>query len=233
MSRTLDDLKRRVCDANLALVGEGLVIQTWGNVSGADRQLGAMVIKPSGVAYDGMRPEHMVAVSLESGRPLDSDLRPSSDTATHLELYRAFEKIAGVVHTHSTFATAWAQGCRSLPALGTTHADYFHGPVPCTRPLTEQEVGGEYEANTGRVIVETFEGIDPLAVPAVLVGQHGPFTWGASPEKAVASAILLEHLCLLASQTLRVNPDVQGIPRHLLDKHYLRKHGPGAYYGQK
>jgi len=229
----MDDLKRRVCDANLALVGEGLVIQTWGNVSGADRKRGVMVIKPSGVAYDGMRPEHMVAVSLETGEPLDGDLRPSSDTPTHLELYRAFETIGGVVHTHSTFATAWAQGCRSLPALGTTHADYFHGPVPCTRPLTEQEVADEYEANTGRVIVEAFDGIDPLAVSAVLVGQHGPFTWGTGPAQAVASAILLEHLCLLASETLRVNPTIQGIPRHLLDKHYLRKHGPGAYYGQE
>lgn len=229
----LEDLKRRVCDANLGLVKEGLVIQTWGNVSGVDRASGCAVIKPSGVAYDAMRPEHMVVVSLETGEAVEGDLRPSSDTPTHVLLYRAFETIGGVVHTHSLYATAWAQARRDLPALGTTHADYFHGPAPCTRLLTDDEIATDYEANTGHVIVERFGGLDPLHSPGVLVASHAPFAWGATVEKAVENAVVLEHLARLASETLRVAPDAAPMQQTLLDKHFLRKHGPGAYYGQK
>ena len=229
----LEDLKKRVCDANLKLVAEGLVIQTWGNVSGVDRASGNMVIKPSGVPYDEMRPEEMVVVALDDGRVVEGDLRPSSDTPTHRILYRAFEGIGGVVHTHSLYATAWAQALRDLPALGTTHADYFHGPVPCTRVMTAQEIESEYEANTGEVIVERFAGLDPQHVPGVLVASHAPFAWGPTPDKAVENAVVLEHLARLASETLRVNPAAGAMQSVLLDKHFFRKHGPGAYYGQK
>ena len=208
------------------------MIQTWGNASGIDREKGLVVIKPSGVPYDRMKPGHMVVVSLESGEVLEGDLKPSSDTPTHLALYSAFRRIGGVVHTHSLFATAWAQTCRALPALGTTHADYFHGPVPCTRLLRPREIHSDYEANTGRVIVETFQGRDPLACPAVLVASHGPFTWGKTPAEAVHNAAVLEHLVRLASETLRLFPSARPMQRVLLDKHFLRKHGPGAYYGQ-
>nr|CAA9291032.1 L-ribulose-5-phosphate 4-epimerase [uncultured Armatimonadetes bacterium] len=229
----LEALKQRVCDANLQLVEDGLVIQTWGNVSGVDRAGGNAVIKPSGVPYREMRPEHMVVVSLQTGEVVEGDLRPSSDTATHLLLYRAFAEIGGVVHTHSLYATAWAQAKRDLPDLGTTHADYFHGPVPCTRLLTTEEIETEYEANTGHVIVERFAGLDPLHFPGVLVASHAPFAWGATVEKSVENALVLEHLARLASETLRVAPDVGPMQKALLDKHFLRKHGPGAYYGQK
>ncbi len=228
----LEELKQKVCDANLALVREGLVIFTWGNVSGIDRASGRVVIKPSGVAYDGMGPEHMVVVSLDDGRVVEGELRPSSDTPTHLELYRAFGDIGGVVHTHSTHATAWAQARKEIPALGTTHADYFYGPVPCTRLLTPDEIQTDYEANTGKVIVERFLALSPTERPGVLVADHGPFTWGPSPAAAVFNAVILEHLAKLATETLRVDLYPKPVSRELLDKHFLRKHGPGAYYGQ-
>jgi L-ribulose-5-phosphate 4-epimerase len=228
----LDELRKQVCDANLRLVGSGLVIETWGNVSGVDHQADAMVIKPSGVPYEGMKPEHMVAVSLSTGKVLEGLLKPSSDSPTHLELYRAFDGIGGMVHTHSLYATAWAQARKPIPPLGTTHADYFCGPIPCTRPMTAKEIRTEYEANTGKVIVERFSGLDPLATPAVLVAGHGPFTWGKSPDQAVENAIVLEHLARLAIQTLRIGPYPRPISRELLEKHFFRKHGPGRYYGQ-
>lgn len=229
----LEELKQRVCDANLKLVAEGLVIQTWGNVSAVDRASGNVVIKPSGVPYDAMKPEHMVVVSLESGAVVEGDLRPSSDTPTHVVLYRAFPEIGGVVHTHSLYATAWAQGLRDIPALGTTHADYFHGPVPCTRLMTPDEILGEYEARTGDVIVERFAGMDALHFPGVLVASHAPFAWGATVEKAVENAVVLENVARLASETIRINPNIGAMQQELLDKHFLRKHGAGAYYGQK
>jgi L-ribulose-5-phosphate 4-epimerase len=229
----LEALKKEVCDANRRLVAEGLVVQTWGNVSAIDRRRGLMVIKPSGVSYEQMNFRQMVVVSLKTGEVVDGALKPSSDTPTHLNLYRAFPAIGGVVHTHSLFATAWAQARRELPALGTTHADYFHGAVPCTRPLRAAEIKGDYEANTGKVIVERFAKVDPLAFPGVLVAGHGPFTWGKTPGTAVDSAVVLEFLARMASETLKINPRTKGIPQVLLDKHFLRKHGDGAYYGQK
>lgn len=228
----LEALKKHVCAANLRLVTEGLVVQTWGNVSGIDRARGLIVIKPSGVSYDRMRPGHMVTVSLKTGKVVDGALKPSSDTPTHLELYRAFPEIGGVVHTHSLYATAWAQARRAIPPLGTTHADYFHGAVPCTRPLRAGEIQGDYEANTGKVIVECFARLDPLALPGVLVASHGPFTWGRTPGAAVDSGVVVEFLARMACETLAIAPAAKAVPRALLDKHYLRKHGAGAYYGQ-
>jgi L-ribulose-5-phosphate 4-epimerase len=228
----LEDLKQQVCQANLDLVDEGLVIQTWGNVSGVDREKGLMVIKPSGVPYETMTADDMAVVSLDSGERVEGKLKPSSDTPTHLVLYRAFEAIGGVVHTHSLYATAWAQAMRDVPPLGTTHADYVHGPIPCTRMLRVDEIEGDYEANTGHVIVERLAGIDPRHCPAVLVAGHGPFAWGHAPGKAVTNAAVLEHLCRLASETLRIDAAVDHLPHQLLDKHFLRKHGPDAYYGQ-
>ncbi len=229
----LENLKKQVCEANLMLVSEGLVIHTFGNVSGVDRKSGMMVIKPSGVSYDTLAAEQMVVVSLADGRVAEGKLRPSSDTPTHLELYRAYDRIGGVVHTHSPFATAWAQAGRDLPAYGTTHADYFHGPVPCTRPLRNAEIQGEYEANTGKVIVERMAGIDPLDMPAILVAGHGPFAWGAAAAEAVHNAAMLEYLAGMAAQTERLNSSAAPVSRELLDKHFFRKHGPGKYYGQK
>lgn len=229
----LKQLKAEVCKANLDLVREGLVIQTWGNVSGIDRERGLVVIKPSGVSYDGMKPEHQVVVSLETGKAVEGDLEPSSDTATHLVLYRAFPKIGGVVHTHSLYATAWAQAKRDLPSYGTTQADYWYGDVPCTRLLTPKEIKDNYEANTGHVIVERFKNLDPTQHPAVLVASHGPFTWGKDAHNAVHNAVVLEFVARLASETLRLNPKLKPMQSALLDKHFLRKHGPGAYYGQK
>jgi L-ribulose-5-phosphate 4-epimerase len=228
----LEKLKQQVCQANLELVREGLVIQTWGNASGLDRARGLMVIKPSGVSYDRMQPRHMVVVELGSGRVVEGKLKPSSDTETHLVLYRGFSGIAGVVHTHSLCATAWAQTCRPVPALGTTHADYFHGAVPCTRLLKPREIESDYEDNTGRVIVETFAGRDPLSCPAVLVASHGPFAWGKSVQEAVHNAVVLEHVIRLAGETLRIIPSLKAMQQPLLNKHFFRKHGPGAYYGQ-
>lgn len=229
----LEQLKQQVFAANLQLAREKLVIDTWGNVSGVDRQAGLVVIKPSGVPYDTMKPEQMVAVSLATGKVVEGGLKPSSDTPTHLELYRAFAAIGGVVHTHSLYATVWAQARHDIPALGTTHADYFYGPVPCTRDMTPAEINADYEANTGKLIVERFKGLDPMQMQAVLVCQHGPFTWGVTPDKAVKNAVVLEQLALMAAQTLQINPGLVAMDAALLDKHFLRKHGPGAYYGQK
>jgi L-ribulose-5-phosphate 4-epimerase len=229
----LNSLKRDVCNANLDLVAEGLVVETWGNASGIDRARGLVVIKPSGVPYARMKPEHMVVVSLETGQVVEGALSPSSDTATHLELYRAFPAIGGVVHTHSLYATAWAQACQPIPSYGTTQADYWFGEVPCTRLLAAKEIKADYEFNTGRVIIETLAGLNPLEHPAVLVASHGPFTWGKDAEAAVRNAVVLEFVARLASETLRINPKTKPMQRVLLDKHFLRKHGPGAYYGQK
>jgi L-ribulose-5-phosphate 4-epimerase len=229
----LDKLKKEVCAANLKLVAEGLVIQTWGNASGIDRAAGLVVIKPSGVPYKAMKPEQMVVVELENGKVVEGTLNPSSDTPTHLVLYRAFKEIGGVVHTHSLYATAWAQACREIPALGTTHADYCHGPVPCTRLMRAQEIKGDYEANTGHVIVECLRKHDRLACPGVLVASHGPFAWGRSVAVAVENAAVLEHLARMASETLRIKPATPAMQQVLLDKHFFRKHGEKAYYGQK
>ncbi len=207
-------------------------METWGNASGIDRQRGLVVIKPSGVPYAGMTPRHMVVVSLQSGKVVEGRFKPSSDTPTHLVLYRAFPGIGAVVHTHSLYATAWAQAKRDLPSYGTTQADYCYGSVPCTRLLTAAEIRSDYEANTGHVIVERFRKLDPLQHPAVLVASHGPFAWGKNVADAVHNAIVLEFLARLASETLRLNPNLKPMQPALLDKHFLRKHGPNAYYGQ-
>jgi L-ribulose-5-phosphate 4-epimerase len=228
----IDALKTEVCRANLDLVREGLVVQTWGNVSGVDRAQGLMVIKPSGVAYDSLKPEQMVVVSLETGKAVEGSLRPSSDTPTHLVLYRKFANINGIAHTHSLFATAWAQAGRSIPVLGTTHADYWHGEVPVTRPLQTREIKVDYEANTGNVIVEGFKHLDPMRIPSALVAGHGPFAWGKNAAEAVHNAAVLEFVARLAAETLRINPGAGPIQPALLDAHYLRKHGPESYYGQ-
>jgi L-ribulose-5-phosphate 4-epimerase len=227
----LKALQEQVLEANLALVREGLVLGTWGNASGIDRERGVVVIKPSGVPYDGMRAEQMVALDLD-GRVLEGSLRPSSDTATHLALYKAFPGIGGVVHTHSHYATCWAQACQSIPCLGTTHADYFYGEVPITEALTESEIAQEYERNTGEVIVRRFAYLDPLHFPGVLVASHAPFTWGATPDKAVESAVVVEEIARMALHTLAITPGQRPISQALLDKHFLRKHGTAAYYGQ-
>ena len=230
----LEQLKQQVWEANMDLPKYGLVTFTWGNVSAVDRESGYAVIKPSGVPYDELKPEHMVVVDLE-GKPVESKLKPSSDTATHVLLYKAFPGIGGIVHTHSPWATSWAQAGRGIPALGTTHGDYFYGEVPCTRPMTEAEIKGAYELETGNVIVETFEknGIDPLRIPSVLVNSHAPFCWGKDAHEAVHNAVVLEEVAKMALHTFALNPGVQAMDQHLLDRHYLRKHGAGAYYGQK
>lgn len=229
----LEELRRQVWAANRDLPRRGLVTLTWGNVSGIDRASGLVVIKPSGVEYDELTPENLVVVDLD-GHVEEGTLRPSSDTATHLELYKAFPAVGGIVHTHSTHATAWAQARRDLPCYGTTHADTFYGPVPCTRQLTPAEVQNEYEKHTGTVIVETFRerGIDAAAVPGVLCACHGPFTWGGDAAKAVENAVILEEVARMALLTRQVDPAAVPAPQYLLDKHYHRKHGPGAYYGQ-
>ena len=228
----LKHLKQAVCAANLLLPKYNLVTFTWGNVSGIDREKGLVVIKPSGVEYDTMRPEDMVVVDLETGKVVDGDLNPSSDTPTHLELYRKFPDIGGVVHTHSRWATIFAQAGRGIPAYGTTQGDYFYGEIPCTRKMTEKEIKGEYELNTGKVIVETFKGKNPNDMPAVLVHSHGPFTWGSSPENAVHNAVVLEEVAMMALHTELLGQR-EPMQQVLLDKHYLRKHGANAYYGQK
>lgn len=230
-----EQLRESVYRANMALVEAGLVVLTWGNASGADRAAGVMAIKPSGVAYDKLRPADIVVLSLTTGHVIDGAGRPSSDTPSHLHLYRSFESINGVVHTHSTCATAFAQAMHDLPCLGTTHADSFFGAVPVTRPLTAAEIASDYELNTGRVIVECFKErrLDPAQVPAVLVASHAPFTWGATPEKAVENAIVLESAAQMALHTYALTPATAPVPQALLDKHFLRKHGPSAYYGQK
>lgn len=227
----LDKLRAEVLEANLELVRRGLVIDTFGNASGISREDGVVVIKPSGVPYDKMKPGDLVVTDL-NGKILKGSLRPSSDLATHIALYRAFPKIAGVAHTHSTHATAWAQARREIPCFGTTHADYFHGPIPVTEHLGASEVEADYEKNTGDEIVRRFAGINPLSMPAVLVAGHAPFCWGTSAREAAHTAVILEEVARLAFETLVLNPAAEPIPVTLRDKHFLRKHGPEAYYGQ-
>lgn len=230
----LEALKHAVWEANMDLPKYGLVTFTWGNVSGIDRESGYAVIKPSGIPYEELKAEQMVVVDLE-GNVVEGNLRPSSDTATHVLLYKAFPTIGGIVHTHSPWATSWAQAGRAIPALGTTHGDYFYGEVPCTRAMTEAEIKGEYELETGNVIVETFQSnnIDPNQVPSVLVNSHAPFCWGKDPHNAVHNAVVLEEVAKMALHTFQLNPNVQAMDQALLDRHYLRKHGANAYYGQK
>jgi L-ribulose-5-phosphate 4-epimerase len=227
----LEKLKEEVWRANLDLVKHELVLFTWGNASAIDREKGLVVIKPSGVSYEEMKPEDMVVVDLE-GRVVEGRLKPSSDTPTHLVLYRAFEEIGGVVHTHSTFATAWAQAGKDIPNIGTTHADYFGGDIPCTEDMTEEEIEGDYERETGNVIVRRFAGIDPMHVPGVLVKNHGPFSWGKDAAEAVYHAAVMEEVAKMAAIAFGINPRLTMNP-HLIRKHFSRKHGPGAYYGQK
>lgn len=226
------ELKRLAYEANMELEKRGLVVYTWGNVSQVDRERGIFAIKPSGVAYDKLRPEMMVLVNIETGEYIDEGYKPSSDTPTHLELYRAFSDIGGVTHTHSAAATSWAQACRSVPCFGTTHADYFRGEVPVTRALTKEEVDEAYEKNTGKVIIETFAGRNPAHTPAVLCAGHGPFTWGKNAADSVHNAVVLEELSKMAMWTIAINPSADKLPDHVADKHFLRKHGPNAYYGQ-
>ena len=230
----LPELRERVYKANCELPKHGLVKFTWGNVSAVDREAGLIVIKPSGVDYDKLSPENMVVTDLD-GNIVEGDLNPSSDLATHVELYKAFPKVGGVVHTHSTEAVGWAQAGRDIPFYGTTHADYFYGPIPAARSLTESEINTAYEKETGTVIIETFRErqIDPMAVPGVIVRNHGPFTWGKTPEAAVYHSVVLEEVAKMARFTEQIKPDVKEAPKYLMDKHYLRKHGPNAYYGQK
>lgn len=225
-----EELKDKVCRANLDLVRHGLVLFTWGNVSAIDRESGLVVIKPSGVSYDDMKPEDMVVVDLD-GKVVEGRLNPSSDTPTHVVLYKAFPQAGGVVHTHSTYATSWAQAGLDIPNIGTTHADYFHDAVPCTPDMTESEVKGEYELETGNVIVRRFEGLNPVHTPGVLVKNHGPFTWGKDADEAVYNAVVLEQVAKMASISFGINPALTMNPL-LIEKHFSRKHGPGAYYGQ-
>lgn len=229
----LDILKMQVCEANLELVRRGVVIYTWGNVSGVDREKGLIVIKPSGVDYDGMKPEDMVVVDLKTGKTAEGKYKPSSDTPTHLELYRAFPEIGGITHTHSINAVAFAQAGIDIFALGTTHADYFYGAIPCTRELSQKEVEEAYEANTGKIIVETLENrdIDPMAVPGVVVKNHGPFSWGKDAADSVYHAVVMDVVAEMNLKTLMLNPNAS-MAQYVLDKHYMRKHGPNAYYGQ-
>ena len=227
----LEALKREVCQANLSLVNHGLVILTWGNVSAIDRATGLVVIKPSGVSYDNMKPEDMVVVDLD-GNIVEGNLRPSSDTPTHLEIYKAFAEVGSVVHTHSTYATAWARACLDLPNLGTAHADTFHCAVPCTAEMSKSQIEGDYEAQTGVSIVEAFQSINPMHTPAVLVAHHGPFTWGKSAAEAVQNSVILEEVARMTSITLALNPTIK-MNENLIEKHYNRKHGKNAYYGQK
>ena len=241
----LEELKEKVCKANLDLVKHGLVLFTWGNVSAIDRESGLVVIKPSGVSYDNMKPSDMVVVDLD-GNVVEGSLRPSSDTPTHVVLYKAFPEIGGVVHTHSTFATAWAQAGRDIPNIGTTHADYFHEDIPCTRDMKKAEVFGEYEKETGNVIVERFKGMAPMDTPAVLVKNHGPFAWGTDADNAVHNAVVLEEVAKMAFVSMGIESSFTAARRNaydftpapsmnknLIEKHYSRKHGPNAYYGQK
>ena len=228
----LEELKQAVFGANLLLPKYDLVTFTWGNVSGVDREKGLMVIKPSGVEYDTMRPEDMVVVSLKTGEKVEGDLNPSSDTDTHVVLYNAFPDISGIVHTHSRWATTFAQAGQGIEALGTTHGDYFYGEIPCTRKMTPEEIGGKYELETGNVIVETFRDKSANDIPAVLVHSHGPFCWGTSPKNAVHNAVVLEELAFMAWHAKMLNPALPPMQQELLDKHYLRKHGANAYYGQ-
>ncbi len=229
----LEQLKQQVYEANMELPRRGLVTYTWGNVSGIDRESGLFVIKPSGVEYDELRPEDLVVLDL-NGNKVEGKLNPSSDTKTHIELYKAFPELGGIVHTHSTHAVAWAQAGRDIPCFGTTHADYFYGPVPCARALTQEEIDEDYEKNTGKVIIEAFQGrnIQPLHVPGVVCSSHGPFTWGKDAAQAVYHAVVLEEVAKMALLTLQIDPNAAPAPQRIQDKHFLRKHGPNAYYGQ-
>ena len=227
----LEELKEQVLQANLQLPKHDLVTFTWGNVSGLDRESGLVVIKPSGVSYDSMTAADMVVVDLD-GKVVEGKWKPSSYTPTHVALYRAFPTMGGIVHTHSRWATTFAQAGRGIPAMGTTQGDYFYGEIPCTRPMTEEEIQGEYEKETGNVIIETFQGVDPMTIPAVLVYSHGPFTWGKDPMEAVHNAVVLEEVAFMDWHALVLNPAQGPMQQALLNKHYLRKHGPGAYYGQ-
>lgn len=230
----LKSLREAVYEANMELPRRGLVTYTWGNVSAVDRAAGLMVIKPSGVEYEDLSPDKLVVLDLD-GQRVEGSLNPSSDTRTHLELYRAFPEIGGIVHTHSAHAVAWAQAGRDIPCFGTTHADYFYGPVPCARALSPEEVEDDYEGSTGRVIVETFRerGLNPVHVPGVICRSHGPFTWGRDATQAVYHAAVLEEVAKMAIFTVQINPEALPAPQHVLDKHFMRKHGPNAYYGQK
>ena len=226
-----EELKKAVCEANLELQKQQLVICSWGNVSGIDRLTGLVVIKPSGVLYYELTPNKMVVLDLE-GKIIEGTLNPSSDTPTHLELYRNFKAIGAICHTHSPNATMWAQACKAIPCFGTTHADYFYGSVPVTRVMTKKQIQSDYELNTGKIIVERFADTDPMQMPAVLVANHGPFTWGDSPAKAVEATVVLEHIAATALGTITISPEQGPVSDALLDKHYLRKHGKNAYYGQ-
>ena len=228
----LEALKETVCKANLLLPEYHLVTFTWGNVSGIDREKGLFVIKPSGVSYETMKPEDMVVLDLD-GHVVEGNLRPSSDMPTHLELYRAFPECGGIVHTHSRWATTFAQAGKDIPAMGTTQGDYFYGDIPCTRAMTDAEINGEYEKETGKVIIETFAGKDPVSIPAVLVYSHGPFAWGKDPMEAVHNAVVLEEVAFMDWHAIMLNPEHRDMQQTLLDKHFLRKHGKNAYYGQK
>jgi L-ribulose-5-phosphate 4-epimerase len=228
----LEPLKEQVFRANLLLPKHGLITFTWGNVSGINREQGLVVIKPSGVSYDDMKAEDMIVVELETGKKVEGSLKPSSDTATHIELYKAFPNVGGIVHTHSRWATTFAQAGRGIMALGTTHGDYFYGEIACTRKMTKAEIEGEYEKETGTVIIETFQGKDPDALPAVLVNSHGPFAWGTDPMDAVHNAVVLEEVAFMNFHTMLLESNIPPMQQELLDKHYLRKHGADAYYGQ-
>lgn len=230
----LEQLKQAVYEANMELPRRGLVTYTWGNVSGIDRESGLVVIKPSGVEYEDLKPEDLVVLNLD-GEVVEGDLNPSSDTKTHIELYKAFPELGGVVHTHSPHAVAWAQAGSDIPCYGTTHADYFYGPIPCARSLTPAEVDEDYERNTGKVIIETFHdrNLNPVHVPAVICRNHGPFAWGKNAAQAVYHAVVLEEVAKMAMYTRQINGQVEAAPQHVQDKHFLRKHGPNAYYGQK
>jgi L-ribulose-5-phosphate 4-epimerase len=227
-----EELRKAVCDANVELHKQQLVICSWGNVSGIDRSAGIVAIKPSGLAYDELTPDKIVLLDFD-GNVVEGDLNPSSDTPTHLELYRNFDAIGGVCHTHSPVATMWAQSCREIPCFGTTHADYFYGSVPVTEVMTKDEIQGDYELNTGKVIVRRFADIDPMEIPAVLVANHGPFSWGKNPAEAVEAMVVLEEVAKMALGTVTINPGQGPISKALLDKHYSRKHGKNAYYGQR
>lgn len=228
----LEQLKKEVYEANMELPKRGLVTYTWGNVSGIDREQGLFVIKPSGVDYEKLSPEDMVVVDLK-GNVVEGKYRPSSDTATHLELYLAFPEVGGIVHTHSSWATSWAQAAREIPCYGTTHADYFYGTIPCARNLTQEEIDAGYEKNTGTVIIEAFEGKNPMHTPGVLCANHGPFTWGKDAAEAVHNAVVLEEVAKMAARAERLNPEIHTAPQNMQDKHFFRKHGANAYYGQK
>lgn len=229
----LEELKKIVFEENLELVKRELVIYTWGNVSGLDRESKTFAIKPSGVDYDVMKAEDMVILDLE-GNKIEGKYKPSSDTATHIELYKAFPEIGGIVHTHSSYATSWAQARRDIPAFGTTHADYFYGDIPCARPLTKDEIEGEYEKNTGLVIIETLKkrNINPMDIPGIIISSHGPFAWGKDAKEAVHNAVVMEELAKMAYRTIQINPQIKSVEQYLLNKHYFRKHGANAYYGQ-